>query len=418
LVKALVVGSGAREHIIARTLHEDGVVVHAYMERRNPGLAEIAQEISIGPMDDYYKLPDLTGFDYAVIGPEAALGAGFSDYLTKEGVPCVGPTQAAAMIETSKSFARKILQKKYPKANPRFSIARSMDDLRSFEKIVGIEKIVVKPDGLTGGQGVRIFGEHLSTREDLEKYVSRELWNKGIVVLEERLVGTEFTIQAFVDGKNVVTMPLVRSYERPFDNDEGPISRSMGSYSKASHGLDFVTEEDHITANEILLATVDQTKKTAASEFKGILYGQFIKTNNGLKVIEFNSRFGDPEAMNVLSILKTSFNEVCSRVIDGTLGFVDFKNQATVCVYLVPEGYPGSEVVTDSQIDVSVAATAEIYFSSVFEREKQVLTTEGRAIGVLAKADTVGQARELAYDNASRIKGNLRYRTDIAKDVE
>ncbi len=417
MTRVLLVGNGAREHAIGVALKNADVSIHAHMERRNPGIAGLADEISIGSMGDFLKLSDLVGIDYAVIGPEAALEAGFSDFLSNQGIPCVGPTKDAAMIETSKSFARRALQNKYPDANPNFIIARSLDEYRKFEKKVGIDNIVVKPDGLTGGKGVKIFGEHLHSRDDVEKYVSSELWNKGIVILEEKLVGTEFTVQAFVDGQRLVTMPLVRDYKRAFDGDKGPNTGSMGSYSREDHGLNYVTDEDFENAKAIMQATVEQIKKQAASIYKGILYGQFIKTDSGIKVIEFNARFGDPEAMNVLSLLDTSLDQVCRNVIDGNLGAVEFEKKATVCVYVVPEGYPGPDVVKDSPVDVSVASSAEIYFASVYEKNQQVLTTGSRAIGVIGKGDTIAQAREIAYANASRIKGRVRYRSDIAQEV-
>ncbi|MFX1484868.1 MAG: phosphoribosylamine--glycine ligase [Promethearchaeota archaeon] len=412
-----MVGSGAREHAIASSLKASGVDIHAHMERKNPGIAKLAQKVSIGPLSDALRLSDLIGIDYGFIGPEAALAAGFTDFLMNQGIPCVGPTKAAAMIETSKSFARRLLQNTYPDANPRFVIARSLDEYREFVKKVGLENIVVKPDGLTGGKGVKIFGEHLHSQEDVEKYVSSELWNKGVVVLEEKLLGHEFTVQAFVDGNRLETMPLVRDYKRAFDQDKGPNTGSMGSYSREDHNLDYVTDEDLINAKLIMQTTVEQIKKNTKSEYKGVLYGQFIKTESGIKVIEYNARFGDPEAMNVLSILRKPMDEICWNIIDGNLGSVEFEKKATVCVYVVPEGYPGPDVVTDSPIDMSVASSANIYFASVYEQDGQVLTTGSRAIGVLGKGDTVAQAREIAYINSARIKGKVRYRTDIAKDV-
>jgi phosphoribosylamine--glycine ligase len=148
--------------------------------------------------------------------------------------------------------------------------------------------------------------------------------------------------------------------------------------------------------------------------YKGILYGQFMKTENGVKVIEYNARFGDPEAMNVLSILTSSLDEICQGIIDGNLGKVEFENKATVCVYVVPDGYPGPDVVKNSPLDLSIATTAQLYHASVYEENGQILTTGSRAVGVLGKGDTLTKARDLAYANASRIKGKVRFRSDIA----
>jgi len=414
MTRVLIIGNGAREHAIATALAKSDVEIHAHMERKNPGIAKLCKEFTIGSTTEAKKIPDLFGIDYVIVGPEAPLAVGISDFITSQGVPCIAPSKAAAMIETSKSFARLVIEQTTPKANPQFMMARSVDDLRRFEDKIGVENIVVKPNGLTGGKGVKIFGEHLNSREELEKYAIGLLTKEGVVVLEEKLVGTEFTMQAFSDGKRLETMPLVRDYKRAYDGDTGPNTGSMGSLSTPDHGLPYVTPDDYLAAKTIMDATLGGIKKKAGSIYKGILYGQFMKTETGVKVIEYNARFGDPEAMNVLSILSTPMDEICQGIIDGNLGQVQFENKATVCVYVVPEGYPGPDVVKDSPIDLSVATTAQLYHASVYEQEGQILTTGSRAIGVLGKGDSVAQAREIAYANASRIKGKVRYRSDIA----
>jgi len=417
MTRVLLIGNGAREHAIAAALVHSGVELIAHMDRLNPGIASLAKKVSINSILDFRKLPDLVGIDYAFIGPEAPLASGVSDFLISQGIHCVAPGKNAAKIETSKSFARRIIQDTVPEANPEYSIVRSLDDLRKFENTIGVENIVVKPDGLTGGKGVKIFGEHLHSRAELEKYAVGELSRKGVVILEEKLVGIEFTVQAFVDGSKLVTMPLVRDYKRAYDQDKGPNTGSMGSYSTEYHGLPYVSEDDFLTAKMIMQTTVEQIKKVTHTDYKGILYGQFMKTEAGIKVIEYNARFGDPEAMNVLSILNSSMDVVCQQIIDGRLTDAFFDKVATVCVYVVPEGYPGTDVIRDSPIDTSVATTAELYYASVYQKERQILTTGSRAVGVLAKGATVTQARDVAYANASRIKGRVRYRSDIAHDA-
>ena len=414
MTTVLLIGNGAREHAIATALAKSDVEIHAHMERKNSGIAKLCKEFTIGSTTESKKLPDLDGIDYAIVGPEAPLEVGISDFLISQGVPCVAPTKAAAMIETSKSFARIVIDQVVPKANPQFKVTRSVDDLRRFEKKVGVENIVVKPNGLTGGKGVRVFGEHLHSRDELERYAIDLLTQTGVVVLEEKLEGTEFTLQAFSDGTRLEYMPLVRDYKRAYDGDKGPNTGSMGSLSMPDHRLLYVTAEDYQAAKDIMDATLIGIKKKSGSTYKGILYGQFMKTDSGVKVIEFNARFGDPEAMNVLSILNSPMDEICQAIIDGNLGQVHFENKATVCVYVVPEGYPGPDVVKDSPIDLSVATTAQLYHASVYEENDQILTTGSRAIGVLGKGDSLAEAREIAYANASRIKGQVRFRSDIA----
>ncbi|TFG34451.1 phosphoribosylamine--glycine ligase [Candidatus Thorarchaeota archaeon] len=415
MTKVLLIGNGAREHAIALALDRSDVEIHAHMDRLNPGIVKLSSNYSIGSTTEIKGLPDLFGIDYAIVGPESPIEAGITDFLTTQGVPCIAPNRAAAMIETSKTFARIVLDQIVPKANPQFISARSIDDLRKFENQIGVENIVVKPNGLTGGKGVKIFGEHLHSKDELEDYAKNLIINEGVVVLEEKMIGTEFTLQAFSDGQRLEVMPLVRDYKRAYDGDKGPNTGSMGSFSTSDHGLPYITTEDFESAKEIMNATLIGIKKKAGSEFKGILYGQFMKTESGIKVIEYNARFGDPEAMNVLSILSTPLDEICSSIIDGNLVQTNFENIATVCVYVVPEGYPGKNAVKDSPIDVSVATSAEIYFASVYEKDNQILTTGSRAVGVLGKGNTVDEAREVAYINAARIKGKVRFRSDIAK---
>ena len=219
MTKVLLIGNGAREHAIATALSKADVEIHAHMDRKNPGITKLSKEVSIGSTTDTKKLPDLYGIDYAVIGPEAPLEAGISDFLVSQGIPCVAPNKAAAMIETSKSFARIVIDQTVPKANPQFKVTRSVDDLRRFEDKIGVENIVVKPNGLTGGKGVRVFGEHLHSRDELERYAIDLITKTGVVVLEEKLVGTEFTLQAFSDGTKLEFMPLVRDYKRAFNGD-------------------------------------------------------------------------------------------------------------------------------------------------------------------------------------------------------
>ncbi len=415
--KVLLVGNGAREHAIAKALSKSGVQILAYMDRKNPGIAKLAEEIIIGDTTNAWDMRTLKDIDYAVIGPELPLARATVDTLEKAGIPCIGPKQHAAKIETSKSFARRTLERAAPEANPRFVIARSLVEYRDFIKKIRLENLVVKPDGLTGGKGVRIYGEHLHTDKEAEDYVKEQLTQHGIVILEERLIGTEFTVQVFALGPTIQMMPLVRDYKRAYDNDEGPNTGSMGSYSQEDHGLPYVTLKDLDTALNIIRRTLEDVDKITYGTYRGILYGQFMKTEQGIKVVEFNARFGDPEAMNVLSLLETPLDEIFRGMIDGELVKPKFRNEATVCVYIVPEGYPGPDVIRDSPIKISDDVSSEIYYASVYEDDNQVKTTGSRAIGVLGIGPTLQEARDIAYSDASKILGKVRYRSDIAKNV-
>ncbi|MHA1741225.1 MAG: phosphoribosylamine--glycine ligase, partial [Candidatus Thorarchaeota archaeon] len=222
MTRVLLVGNGAREHAIAASLHAADVELVARMSRNNPGIAGISREVSIGPLEDFASYPSLDGVDYAVIGPEAPLAAGVVDFLESRGVPCVGPNKTAARIETSKVFARQLLSDVAPGANPQFGVARSRADIMDLIEALGLENTVVKPDGLTGGKGVKIFGEHLASKDEVIDYANSLIAKDGAVVLEQKLSGIEFTVQTLVDGHRLVPMPLVRDYKRAYDKDTGP----------------------------------------------------------------------------------------------------------------------------------------------------------------------------------------------------
>ncbi|MFW9919508.1 MAG: phosphoribosylamine--glycine ligase [Candidatus Thorarchaeota archaeon] len=417
MTRILLVGNGAREHALAAALTKADVEIIAHMDKVNPGIAALAKEVSINTLMDPRKLPDLEGIDYAVIGPEAPLSIGMVDYLDSNGIESIGPHQITARIETSKALARRVLEKVAKTANPQFEIIRSIDALRKFEDKIGVENLVVKPDGLTGGKGVKIFGDHFKTRDELEKYAKSLLIDHGIVILEEKMVGTEFTVQAFSDGKRLESMPLVRDYKRAYDEDQGPNTGSMGSYSREDHGLGYVTDDDLAIAKDIMQRTILGLKKQTSKEYRGILYGQFMKTSSGIKVVEFNARFGDPEAMNVLSILTSSLDDVFQSMIDGVVIKPAFEKKATVCVYIVPEGYPGPDVIKDKPISLVPGMESEVYYASVYDKDGVIHTTGSRAIGILAKGDSVPEARRIAYKDAERVNGKIRYRRDIAQGI-
>ena len=418
MTQVLLVGNGAREHAIAAALHRSDVDIITRMNRNNPGIARLARNVSLGPLDDFDSYPALSGIDYAIIGPEAPLAAGVVDFLEQQGVPCIGPRARPAQIETSKVFARELLDEVAPQANPAFGIARSSGDTESLIARIGLRNVVVKPDGLTGGKGVKIFGEHLRSKEEVVAYAESLIAKEGAVVIEQRLEGIEFTVQAFVDGTHIEPMPLVRDYKRAYDGDKGPNTGSMGSYSQRDHGLSYLERGDLDAALSVMRNVVSGLRERTGFAYRGILYGQFMKTSDDIKVIEFNARFGDPEAMNVLTLMTSSFDEVCQSMIDGHLKRPEFGKAATVCVYVVPEGYPGPDVVRDAEIKIGSNLESHIYYASVYEKEGAIFTTGSRALGILATGETVTEARQKVYADVGKVSGRVRFRTDIAEGID
>ena len=316
------------------------------MSANNPGIVELASQVEIGQLDDVaavVKFAEEMKPDFVFIGPELPLSVGIVDALAKVGIPSVGPNKFLAQLETSKGFTRDLLDKYKINANPLYQRFSSEEGMMEFTtKVDG--QFVVKPDGLTGGKGVRVQGDHFQTSEEGLAYAKECLTKDNTVVLEEKLLGQEFSLMAFSDGQHLAFMPAVQDHKRAFNNDEGPNTGGMGSYSDSDHLLPFLTPDDIEAAKKIEYQTIEALKQEDEAGYKGILYGNFIKTKTGPKIIEYNARLGDPEAMNVLQILKTDLVDICQAVINGTLDKlkVEFENQATVCKYVVPEGYPDS----------------------------------------------------------------------------
>ncbi|MDH7508815.1 MAG: phosphoribosylamine--glycine ligase [Methanomassiliicoccales archaeon] len=424
-MRVLSVGGGGREHAIVRALVDGGAEVYAAMSNRNPGIAKICREFKLVKEIDFETITEFAvdaGVEMAVIGPEAPLDVGLVDALSRQGIGCVGPNKAAARIETSKQFMRNLMKKYEIPGNVYFKAFNDFEQARKFA-IDCDKQLAVKPIGLTGGKGVKIEGEHLKDKNEVIDYI-REIFDKKIggvgVVLEERLEGEEFTLQSFVDGRTVVPMPIVQDHKRAYEGDSGPNTGGMGSYSMEDHRLPFMTAEDFDKAMEIMKKTVSAMRDEGCP-YVGFLYGQFMLTPEGPKIIEFNARLGDPEAMNVLPLLKNNFVDICAAIVDRNLSQskVTFEHKATVCKYVVPEGY-GTKPKSGLKITVDEDAVkregAQLFYASVNEDNGVITTTTSRAIAVVGIDDTVGGAEAQCERGLKHISGEAIYvRHDIGK---
>ena len=420
MVNTLVIGHGAREHVIGETLVKGGAILFAFMSFKNAGLEDLSKKVKIQSETDFKEIIDFSkenNIDFAIIGPEAPLVVGIVDALEKAGIPCVGPKIEAAQLEGSKVFARNLLEKYKIKSNIKNKIFDSMDGIESYIKDIGEENLVVKPEGLTGGKGVKVYGDHLFSKTDILEYCQELTNNNNRFLLEEKCVGEEFTLQTFVDGKTVVGSPLVQDHKRAYEDDKGPNTGGMGSYSMEDHLMPFITQKDVDIALEDMKKTVAAVKAETGVEYKGFLYGQFMKTAKGLKLIEYNSRFGDPEAMNVLPLLKGNLVDICWAIINGNLSQnFEFEKKATVCKYLAPEGYPVNPK-KDESVKINKKKIDEIgakyYYASVYREGENIYTTTSRAIGVLGIADSLENAEKIAEAGVECIEGKLFHRKDV-----
>jgi phosphoribosylamine--glycine ligase len=409
-MKVLVVGHGAREHAIAKKLAQEELEIVSAMSRLNPGIAALSERVELFDIDDPAEYGRFKDVDLAFVGPEAPLATGVSDRLWELGVPVVGPRKALARLEWSKAYTRQAVQEHGIPGNPEYAICRSAEEVDGFLK--EHREVAVKPDVLTGGKGVKVTGDHLHGVEEARGYAMERLKQDGLVVLEEKLKGREFTLQAFTDGKRVEVMPLVRDFKRAYDGDRGPNTGSMGSFSCPDHGLPDLPPEIVEEGIEIMERTVEAMAKDVGP-YQGILYGGFMNTEKGVYLVEYNSRFGDPEAINVLALLDTPLTEVGYGVAEGNLPETRFAEEATVCVYITPEGYPENPL-QDQAIEVGETKNSELYYASVYDDNGVVKTTGSRSVALLGRGGTVSEAREKVYRDVGKIKGRLHYRTDIA----
>jgi len=423
-MKVLTVGGGGREHAAVEALFRSGAEIYSVMKNTNPGIVARSKKYRLTDEKNIEEICDFAkenGTELAYIGPEAPLSVGIVDALEKIGVRCAAPTKAAARIETSKTFMRELVRKYNIEGNLEFASFSNAKDAEAYLKTIKHD-VVVKPVGLTGGKGVKVQGEHLHSFHDIMEYIN-EIFDNNIggagVILEERAIGEEFTQMVFCDGKTVLPMPLVQDHKRAYEGDVGPNTGGMGSYTDSNHLLPFVTAKEREAAMKIIQNVIDAMSREGCP-YRGPLYGQFMLTVNGPKIIEFNARFGDPEAMNVLPILKSDFTDICYRMATGKLkDHVEFAKKATVCKYVVPKGYgvkseSGKEISVDEEKIADCGAV--VFYANVDIKDNKLITGTSRSVGIVGIADTIDEA-ELNCEKALRyVKSDFVFvRHDIGK---
>ncbi len=352
------------------------------------------------------------------MGPETPLEKGLADALWAISIPTVGPKKKLAQIETSKGFARELMQKYRISGLPRYKTFHDMHGVEAFLEELGEGCYVVKANGLMGGKGVKVAGDHLHSFSEAMQFCQEILAAGQSFVIEEKLIGQEFSFMCFCDGEHVVPMPIVQDHKRAFVDDRGPNTGGMGSYSDANHSLPFLTKEDVKQALQINKAVIRALTTELKETYIGILYGSFIATKQGVYVIEFNARFGDPEALNVLTILESDFLSICQALVTGHLSAyqVSFSQQASVCKYAVPEGYPDAPR-KDVVIDISaVKNKCRLYLASVHAVDGKIYATGSRTAAYVGVADSISAAEEIAEKEVCGISGPLFHRNDIGTD--
>jgi phosphoribosylamine--glycine ligase len=419
----LLVGNGAREHALAEAILRSPQKprLFSFMKANNPGIASLSEQIKLGSYSDLSAITDFAienKVEFAVIGPEDPLNNGVVDALAQSGVPAVGPTKSLARLETSKSFTRNLVNKYNISGNPRFRVFTALDGVEAF--LNELEGIVLKPDGLTGGKGVLVQGDHFASRSEALILCRQILAQSSSLIVEEKFDGEEFSLQCICDGTTVAATPLVQDHKRRFAGDRGPNTGGMGSYSMPDHLLPFLKPQDLQDGLNITRQVAAALLQETGSPYRGVMYGGFIATKNGVQLLEYNARFGDPEAMNVLPLLKTDFVEICRHVIAGTLDKlkIEFEHKATVCKYVVPKGYglPADHpdaASSRAKINVGDVGGARLYYSSVDKKEDGLYLSSSRAIGIVGIAQNLDDARKIAEEGVKAVQGPVAFRDDI-----
>ncbi|MGN1233123.1 MAG: phosphoribosylamine--glycine ligase [Candidatus Cryptobacteroides sp.] len=424
--RVLVVGGGGREHAIVDALSRSAKVGKIFCA---PGNAGIAMQAECVPIKDteVAKLADFAeaqGIDLTVVGPESALAVGIVDEFEARGMKIFGPTKAAAVIESSKDFA-KALMARHNVPTAAYSTFSSYEDALAYVKS-GKFPVVLKYDGLAAGKGVVIAENLQQADETLKDMLLDDRFGHGKVVVEEFLTGPEFSLLCFVNGEEVVPMVLSQDHKRAFDGDEGPNTGGMGAYT----GLPFVTGEDREYAIEHIMKPVAAGMAAEGIPFRGVLYGGLMKTPDGIKVIEFNCRFGDPETEVVLPSLESDIYDIFLAVAEHRpIPQAKWSDKPYIGFVLASKGYPGSyakgveikglkEVQAMPGVKVYHMGTSLAQLGEGHEdfdgNGRSLVTSGGRVLMVLASAPTLFEARDKALEAVSRIDcDNLFHRTDI-----
>ena len=412
--KVLVVGGGGRCHAIVDALSRSQKVGKIYCAPGNAGIAAQAECVPLKDtqVDELKDFAIANGIDLTVVGPEVSLAAGIVDVFNAAGLRIFGPTKAAATIESSKDFAKQLMAK----YNVPTAAFRTFDDYGQALEYVrdGKFPVVLKYDGLAAGKGVVIAEDIAQAEEALKDMLLDDKFGKGRVVVEEFLTGPEFSFMCFVDGEKVWPMTVSQDHKRAFEGDKGPNTGGMGAYSP----VPLISDEDIEYSLEHIMKPVAAGMVAEGRPFKGVLYGGLMKTPSGVKVIEFNCRFGDPETEVVLPRLETDIYDVFSAVVDGTsMPRLVWSARATLGFVMASKGYPGSYekgyAITGIE-EAEALGNIRIYHMGTAIKDGGYVTSGGRVLMVVASGDDLKSAQANALKALGCIKcDNLFYRRDI-----
>ena len=409
-MKVLVVGSGGREHAIVDALFRSPSVDKIFCAPGNAGIAQQAECVAIKDteVEKLKAFVKENGIDLTVVGPEAALAVGIADEFRKEGFKIFGHTKSAARIETSKEFAKELMAK-YDIPTAGYKAFDNYDEAVAYVEARPLPA-VLKYDGLAAGKGVVIAETMEEAREALQDMLLDDRFGKGRVVVEDYLEGPEFSLMCFVEGENVYPMPVAQDHKRAYDGDKGPNTGGMGAYTS----LPFITAEDLEFAMEHVMRPTAKAMVEEGCPLTGVLYGGLMKTADGVKVIEFNARFGDPETEVILPLIDSDIANVFEAVATGVEpAEIVWSKAVTLGIVLASKGYPG-DYAKGYPIRGTEKVDGTVFHMGTAVKDGELVTNGGRVLFVVAKGATLADAHRKANEEVSKIEcENLFYRKDI-----
>ncbi len=450
MVKILLVGNGAREHAIADTLarstHQPKI--YAAASDRNPGIVRICQktggEIILGnPTDPKFvaQTAQKHSVDFVFIGPEEPQFMGVADEVENTGIPCIGAKKAPAEIEMSKAFMRRLMWKYKIPGRLRFMAFKNVEDAIAYINEYA-ESIALKPARQAGGKGVKVIADLQAylqqEKAEVKRKHAQDIYEKHMqpytdiedrILIEQKVEGPEYTLQCFTDGKTIKPLPLVQDNKNAYNMDIGPETGGMGSIGGPGLTLPFINEEEYKQSVSIVESVVRAINKELGQPYRGVIAGQMMLTALwGPTIIEFYSRFGDPEAVNVLPILESDLVDISEAIISGKLGKINlkFRDTATVVKCIAPRGYPDRrDLAKGHPLYVDEAAIEKrgcrVFYGSVGLRDGEMITGGARAVEILAEAQSIPEASEIAESCIGFVKleddWKLFHRSDIGGET-
>ncbi len=408
-MKVMVVGSGGRCHAIVKALSKSEKVTRIYAAPGNDGMSELATLIPISAtnVSELLAFAKIENMDLTVVGPEVSLAAGIVNEFEKNGLKIFGPTKEAATIESSKSFA-KDLMKKYNIPTAAFEIFSDFEKALAYASNMSLP-VVIKYDGLAAGKGVVICHSMVEVEDNLREMLIDDKFGEPKVVIEEYLDGPEFSFMCFVSNENVYPLVISQDHKRAFEGDKGPNTGGMGAYS----GVPIIDQADVDYALEHIMKPTAKAMILEGKPFKGLLYGGLMKTKDGVKVIEFNARFGDPETEVVLPRLESDIYEAFMNVIEGNPVELKWNDNYTLGIVMASKGYPGEYSKNELILGLD-EVESDVYHMGTRTINGKYAVNGGRVLIVVGTGKTLKEAQQNALKDVEKIKcDSLFYRKDI-----